>query len=79
MCHASSGWVKGPRNKGTILAPGGDWFRVLPSVASRLDVRLTIKNDDDALICMSHNGIFSDIKEAEDRAARGEVLTSKDL
>src|ERR1700691_4600542 len=73
------GWVKGPRIKGTVLAPGGDWFRVLPSGASRLDVRLTIKTDDGALIYMTYNGIFNDTKEAEDRAAKGEVLTSKDL
>src|SRR5580700_8721895 len=52
------GWVKGPRIKGTILAPGGDWSRVQPSGASRLDVRLTIKTDDGALIYMSYNGIF---------------------
>jgi hypothetical protein len=73
------GWVGGPRIKGTILPPGGDWSRVLPSGASRLDVRLTIKTDDGALIYMSYNGIFYDSKEAEDRAAKGEVLTSKDL
>jgi hypothetical protein len=73
------GWVKGPRINGTILSPSGDWFRVLPSGASRLDVRLTIRTDDGALIYVSYNGIYSDSKEVEERAAKGEVLTSKDL
>jgi hypothetical protein len=35
------GWVKGPKINGTILAPSGDWSRVLPSGVSRLDVRAT--------------------------------------
>jgi hypothetical protein len=73
------GWVKGPKINGSIVAPGGDWFRVLPSGASRLDVRLAIKTDDGALIYMSYNGIFKDTKESQARADKGEVLTSNDL
>jgi hypothetical protein len=73
------GWVKGPRINGTLLAPAGDWSRALPSGASRLDVRATIKTDDGALIYISYNGIFKDSEETEARAAQGEVLTSKDL
>ena len=73
------GWVKGPRINGTLIAPGGDWFRVLPSGASRLDVRATIKTDDGALIYITYNGIFKDSEETEARASKGEVLTSKDI
>jgi len=73
------GWVKGPRINGTLLAPAGDWSRTLPSGVSRLDVRATIKTDDGALIYISYNGIFKDSEETEARAAKGEVLTSKDL
>jgi hypothetical protein len=73
------GWVKGPQINGTLQAPGGDWFRVLPSGVSRLDVRATIKTDDGALIYISYNGIFKDTEETEARANQGEVLTSKDL
>jgi Protein of unknown function (DUF3237) len=75
----SGGWVKGPRINGTLLAPSGDWFRVLPSGASRLDVRATIKTDDGALIYITYNGIFKDSEETEARASKGEVLTSKDV
>jgi hypothetical protein len=73
------GWVKGPRISGTIIAPSGDWSRLLPSGVSRLDVRATIKTDDGALIQLTYNGIFKDTKETEDRANRGEVLTSQDV
>jgi hypothetical protein len=73
------GWVKGPKINGTLLAPSGDWFRVLPSGVSRLDVRATIKTDDGALIYLTYNGIFRDTKEIEDRANKGETLTSQDL
>jgi hypothetical protein len=73
------GWVKGPRIKGTLLAPAGDWSRVLPSGVSRLDVRATIKTDDGALIYISYNGIFKDSEDTDARALKGEVMTSKDL
>jgi Protein of unknown function (DUF3237) len=73
------GWIKGPKIEGTIVAPSGDWFRILPSGVSRLDVRLTIKTNDGALISLTYNGIFRDTKEVEARAEKGEVLTSKDL
>lgn len=73
------GWVKGPRIKGTLLAPAGDWARALPSGVSRLDVRATIKTDDGALIYISYNGIFRESEETEARAIKGEVLTSKDM
>ena len=73
------GWVKGPSINGTLLAPAGDWSRVLPSGASRLDVRATIKTDDGALIYIAYNGIYKDSEETEARAAKGEVLTSKDM
>jgi hypothetical protein len=73
------GWVKGPRINGAIIAPSGDWFRVMPSGVSRLDVRLTIKTDDGALIFVSYNGVFKDTKESQARADKGEVLTSRDF
>jgi hypothetical protein len=73
------GWVKGPRINGIIIAPSGDWSRVLASGVSRLDVRATIKTDDGALIHLTYNGIYRDTKETEDRANRGEILTSQDV
>jgi len=44
-----------------------------------LDVRATIKTDDGALIYISYNGIYRGSEEADARASKGEVLTSKDI
>jgi len=72
------GWVKGPKINGTLIAPSGDWLRVMPSGVSRLDVRMTIKTDDGELIYVTYNGVIKDTKESEDRANKGEVMTSND-
>lgn len=75
----AGGWVKGPKINGTLVAPSGDWYRVLPSGAGRVDVRATIKTDDGALIYITYNGIFKDSPAMEERANKGEVLTSQDV
>jgi hypothetical protein len=72
------GWVKGPKISGTLLAPAGDWIRVMPDGSWRLDVHATLKTDDGALIYIAYNGIISHSKESWDRMMKGEVLTSKD-
>lgn len=74
----NGGWVKGPKINGTIVAPTGDWLRVMPSGVARLDVRLSVRTDDGALIYMTYNGIISHTKESWDRLLKGEVLTAKD-
>ncbi len=42
----AGGWVEGPRIKGKILGPSGDWARVMPSGVFRLDVRATTQTDE---------------------------------
>jgi 2-iminobutanoate/2-iminopropanoate deaminase len=46
----AGGWVRGPHVNGRIIAPGGDWLRIMPSGARRLDVRLLIETNDGALV-----------------------------
>lgn len=48
-----------------LVPPGGDWSRVLPSGVLRLDVRLTIRTDDGAVIYVSYNGVERDIPDSE--------------
>jgi hypothetical protein len=43
------------------------------------DVRAAIKTDDGALIYLTYNGVFKDSQETEQRANKGEVLTSQDI
>ena len=76
---SSGGWAKGPRIKGTFVPPGGDWLRVMPSGAMRLDVRVTLKTDDGALIYITYNGIFKESPAGKAKASRGEVLTARDV
>jgi uncharacterized protein DUF3237 len=73
------GWAKGPRIKGTFVPPGGDWLHVLPSGAMRVDVRLTLKTDDGALIYITYNGVLKESGVSEAKANRGDVLTYKDV
>jgi hypothetical protein len=75
----TGGWVKGPRIHGAFIPPGGDWLRVMPSGSMRLDVRLTLKTDDGALIYISYNGVFKESPENEAKLNKGEVLTDKDV
>lgn len=72
------GWVKGPKIKGTLIAPAADWIRVMPGGNLRQDVRLTIKTDDGALIYVTYNGIISRTQEVAKRDAKGVMLTSAD-
>jgi hypothetical protein len=73
------GWVKGPKVNGTIVSPGGDWLRMMPSGVFRLDVRATVRTDDGADIYFSYNGIIQHSKESAERLMKGEVLTDTDM
>ncbi len=75
----SGGWAKGPKINGTLLAPGGDWLRMMPSGVFRLDVRATVRTDDGADIYVSYNGIIQHSAESAARLMKGEVLTDKDI
>jgi len=68
----TGGWVEGPRIKGTLLAPAGDWLRVMPSGVLRPDARGTIKTDDGELIYISFNGVIQCSEEKSDRLNKAE-------
>jgi hypothetical protein len=73
-----SGWVEGPRIKGKIVPPTGDWSRTIAPGINRLDVKLVIQTDDDQIIHVSYNGIVQCPKEATDKLANGEVAKADD-
>ena len=77
--RASGGWVKGPKISGRLISPGGDWSRILASGVLRLDVRLTIRTDDGALIYMSYNGVERDAPSTAKKIDRGELLKAQDV
>jgi hypothetical protein len=51
------GRFEGPRLKGSVQMPAGDWITNRADGSYRLDVRLTLKSDDGALILVTYNGI----------------------
>jgi hypothetical protein len=51
------GRFEGPRVKATVQTPAGDWITNRADGSYRLDVRLTLKTDDGAVILVTYNGI----------------------
>jgi hypothetical protein len=51
------GRFEGPRVKASVQSPAGDWITNRADGSYRLDVRLTLKTDDGALILVTYNGI----------------------
>src|SRR5437764_3324839 len=68
---------KVPRSA-TIIQPAGDWLSILPNGSGRIDVRLTLKTDDAALIYLSYNGVVHHTQESRERLLRGAVITAND-
>lgn len=54
----TGGTFEGPKLKGTALSGGGDWIVRRPDGANELNVRATLKTDDDQLIYVSYRGII---------------------
>jgi hypothetical protein len=79
IVNVPEGWAKGPRISAAIVAPSGDWIQALPSGLRRLDVRLTLRTDDGAIISINYNGVLRIDPQNADRFMKGEPLTSKDL
>ena len=51
------GRFEGPRVKASVQMPSGDWITNRADGSYKLDVRLTLKTDDGALILVTYNGI----------------------
>jgi Protein of unknown function (DUF3237) len=53
---AAGGSFDGPDLRGEVLAGGGDWAVFRPGGTMTLDVRLTLRTHDDALVFMTYGG-----------------------
>lgn len=53
---AAGGTFNGAKLSGKVLAGGGDWALFRPDGAMALDVRLTLRTHDDALVQMTYGG-----------------------
>ncbi|EQA43271.1 PF11578 family protein [Leptospira broomii serovar Hurstbridge str. 5399] len=73
------GRVHGPKISGTIVQPTADWLRICPDGTMRVDARITIVTNDDAVIYASYNGIIRMSRGNFERMSGGETLTAKDM
>lgn len=53
---SAGGSFTGPRLRGEVLAGGGDWALLRPDGGLILDVRLTLRTDDGAVVHMTYGG-----------------------
>jgi len=53
----TDGTFRGPRLKGTVVTPAGEWGATRPDGAYIIDVRLELRTDDDALVFAFYRGI----------------------
>ena len=73
IAPVTGGHFSGERLAGTVL-PGADWVINRPDGVMVIDVRLTLKAADDALIYLTYQGRFLAGPDAMSRFARGALL-----
>lgn len=75
IATVAGGHFEGERLRGTVLAaPGGDWLLLRPDGVLVLDVRLTLRTDDEALIYMAYRGLRHGPAEVMQRLNAGESV-----
>ena len=57
IVQITGGRFEGPRMKATLQIPAGDWITNRADGSYKLDVRLTLKTDDGAVILVTYNGV----------------------
>jgi len=71
---ATGGAFAGPRLQGEVLGGGGDWLIRTPRGTGNLDVRITLRTHDGALIYMTYGGRVALSDSLLARMQAGDVL-----
>jgi hypothetical protein len=74
IAPVAGGVFEGARLRGTVLPGGADWVLVRPDDNFTIDVRLTLRTEDSALVYLAYQGIFQSSSENQARLRRGEML-----
>jgi hypothetical protein len=74
IVYVTGGTFEGPRLKGEVLPGGGDWYLVRPDGAAVLDVRATMRTDDNHIIYTYYRGIRATPPEVMERMQKGEAV-----
>src|SRR5262249_49788711 len=74
IVRVTGGTFEKPRLRGTVLPGGGDWLVERRDGVRALDVRITLRTDDGALIFARYPGLFHAGAGVMERVARGELV-----
>lgn len=74
----SGGTFTGDRLNGEVLPGGYDWVINRPDGVMLIDVRLTLKTDDDALIYLTYQGRFLADMSVMAKLGQGKALAASD-
>jgi hypothetical protein len=69
---AVGGRITSGKFGGEALTPGGDWLRIRHDGIFELDVRATLKLDDDSLVYITYGGVIVVSQEVFARIVQGE-------
>ena len=72
IMYMRCGSFSGPRLKGQVLPGGGDWVLLRRDGVAELDIRLTLRTEDDELVYVSCDGIFDIAPQVRQRILEGE-------
>jgi hypothetical protein len=78
IAPVAGGTFEGARLRGEILPAGADWVMVRPDDNFTIDVRLTLRTEDGALVYLAYQGLFRASAENQARLRRGELLRPED-
>ena len=70
----AGGSFEGDRLSGKVLDGGSDWQTIRPDGAVNLNVRLVLRTNDDAILCMTYQGVRHGPPDVIARIDRGEVV-----
>ena len=76
--YMKRGSFAGPHLTGKVLPGGGDWVLVRGDGIAQLDIRLTLRTDDHALIYVRSGGILDIAPQIRKRILDGEVVDSSE-
>jgi hypothetical protein len=77
--NVTGGWLKAAGGgTGTFVQPCGDWLSVLPGGTFKLDVRCSVKMDDDSIVLVEYAGRIKFTEAGSAKFQKGELVTAND-
>ena len=74
IVSVKGGTFEGPRLRGTVLPGGGDWLVERADGVRTLDVRITLRTEDEHLVYAHYPGLFHSSPDVAQRFTQGELV-----